>query len=306
MCFSSGNPGAGAASDAQKKADQRSQEQFDWQKKVYEDDIARQLREAELARQQEEERQNRISTGLDKVNKLFAPYDRETGLYIGSNRVFHNNKNGKYFVADESGKRTEITQRKDGQWITADGSAIGKKGADPTRKLGYYDKLGKDYISNYLPGIQKQYSDTKQENLFALARNGNVESSAAATAQSDLERQLGEQKLALKSRATGYENQARSNAEARRNQLVNQVYATADPATVSAAGVKAGERAAGFNSDPAQFIVPAMDYSPLGQLFTTAATIATNTANTAGYSTNGTNGVGTQLQRKTNEGRTVR
>jgi hypothetical protein len=242
-----GGGGGGGETDAQRRARESNQEQFDYTKQLNEADAARQLADAEKTRQLELERQQRITTGLQKVDTLFKRYDNPK----------------------------------------------------------YYDKLKGKYVSAYLPQIQKQYQDAGQENLFNLARNGNLESSAAAKASGDLETQKGQQTLALRQRGTNYANTARTNAEARRSQLINQVYATADPTTVSAQGVKTGESATNFTADPQQYILPGMDYSPLGNLFTTAAT-GLNAYNQAQqYGQGGGGQVSSFLQRKTNEGKNI-
>jgi hypothetical protein len=241
--------GGNGETDAQKRAEKSNKEQFAWQQKTYEDDIARQLNEAAIARAQEEERQTRINTGLAKVDKIFDPYEGKSG----------------------------------------------KK---------YYRGLTRQYTGAYMPEVRRQYGQAKQENLFSLARNGNVDSSAAATASADLASQKGQQELAIRQRGTGYANQARQSIEGRRQTLINQVYSTADPTTVSAQGVTTGEKAVNFNADPATFSLPGMDYSPLGSLFTTAATGVNAYQNASTYG-GGTSQPGAFLNRKTNEGKVV-
>lgn len=247
MCFGGGGGGGGGETDAQKHSREASQEQFDWQKKTYEDDIARQQADAAKQAAIEAERQKRVEDGLALVDKTF-------------------------------------------------------KGVDPETKQGrkYYRGLSKDYVSQYLPTVNKQYDQAGQENLFSFARNGTVDSSAAAKASADLAGQLGEQKQALALQGEDYSNTAKTNAENRRNALVNQVYATADPVTVSAAGVAAGQKATNFTDNPAQFILPKNNYSPLAGLFTTASTIASN-AITQGASSG--QGLGSLFAKRTNEGK---
>lgn len=250
MCFG-GAGGGGSETDAQRHSQAASQEQFDWQKKVYQDDLNRSEADAAKTAAEELERQQRVEKGLGEVDKIFKPYDATT-----------------------------------------------KEG----RK--YYKGLTSDYVSSYLPSINKQYGDAKQENLFSFARNGTIDSSAAAKATGDLETQLGEQKQALSQKGVDYANQAKLNAQDRRNALVNQVYATSDPVTVSSAGVEAGKKATQFTADPANFILPKTDYSPLAGLFTTAATVA-GSALQPSYGGGTSAGLSTLFTKRTNEGRNV-
>jgi hypothetical protein len=136
-----------------------------------------------------------------------------------------------------------------------------------------------DYLNYYAPQIDQQYGSAKQDTLFQLARQGLIDSSAGAKVYSDLARDYGNQQQSIQSGANSYEQQARSQVETQRNNLINQATATANPqASASAANNAVGSL---------QMIQPQGGYSPLAGLFNTFAGAAANGIQNYAYGNNG-------------------
>lgn len=125
----------------------------------------------------------------------------------------------------------------------------------------FYNGKSKNYLDYYKPQVDQQYGEAKQSTLFQLARQGINDSSAGAKVYGDLARDYGNQNQSIQSGANAYAQQARSQVEAQRNSLINQVNATANPqAAASAANNAVGSL---------QMVEPAGGYSPLAGLFST-------------------------------------
>jgi len=160
------------------------------------------LKLAQQQRQDEIDRQNRISQGIDTVNTTFSRFNDD-----------------------------------------------------------FYNGKSQNYLNFYRPQVDQQYGEAKQNTLFQLARQGLTDSSAGAKVYGDLARDYGNQQQSIQSGANSYAQNIRSQVEAQRNSLVNQVTATANPqAAASAANNAVGNL---------QMIEPAGGYSPLAGLFST-------------------------------------
>lgn len=144
---------------------------------------------------------------------------------------------------------------------------------------GWFNNKRNDYLSYYNPQVEQQYNEAKQNTLFQLARQGLTDSSAGAKVYSDLARDYGNQKQSIESGANSYVQQARSQVEAQRNNLVNQATATANPQ----ASANAATNAVGS----LQMIQPQGGYSPLAGLFNTFAGAAANGIQNYAYGNNG-------------------
>jgi len=126
---------------------------------------------------------------------------------------------------------------------------------------GFYSGKSQNYLNYYRPQVDQQYGEAKQNTLYQLARQGIVNSSAGAKVNSDLARDYGNQLQSIQSGANSYAQNVRSQVEQQRNNLVNQVTATANPTqAASAANNQVGNL---------QMIEPAGGYSPLAGLFST-------------------------------------
>lgn len=121
----------------------------------------------------------------------------------------------------------------------------------------FYDKRAQDYSDYYAPQVAQQYREAQRQQAFQLARQGTTESSAAAHENGILNQRYGDQQAAIASGAIDSANQARSQMETARGNLISELHSTADPASASQAAVN---RAALLAQEKNQF-------SPLGDLF---------------------------------------
>lgn len=139
----------------------------------------------------------------------------------------------------------------------------------------FYADKSQNYLNYYLPQVEKQYNEARQNTLFQLARQGLTDSSAGAKVFADLATDYGNQRQSIQSGANNYVQQAKAAVEAQRNSLINQATATADPT----AAANAATNAVGS----LQMIQPTGGYSPLTGLFSTFSGALGNTASNALY-----------------------
>jgi hypothetical protein len=132
----------------------------------------------------------------------------------------------------------------------------------------YFANKANEYRNFYQPQVDRQYTDTRQNSLYQLARQGMTDSTAAGKVFGDLAKDKANQDISVGSNANSYVQQARSQIEGQRNSLVNQLTATADPSLAASAAVNA--------AGALQKIQPAGGYSPLAGLFNTFTGAAGN------------------------------
>jgi hypothetical protein len=120
----------------------------------------------------------------------------------------------------------------------------------------YYNKQRDSYINYANPQLEKQYGDAQKELTFALARGGNLDSSARADKEGELQQQYDLNKQKVADDALAYGTKARTSVEDARGNLVSMLNATGD---AEGAANSALSRASAL-SEPAA-------YSPLTQLF---------------------------------------
>ena len=101
----------------------------------------------------------------------------------------------------------------------------------------FYDKRAKDYADYYNPQVDAQYKEAQKQQAFQLARQGVTQSSAAAHEAGLLNQQFGAQKAAVTGSAMDSANQARTQMEAARGNIIGDLHSTADPASAAQAAV---------------------------------------------------------------------
>lgn len=106
------------------------------------------------------------------------------------------------------------------------------------------------------PQLDDQYADAQRELTFALARGGNLNSSARGQQAADLQKMYDLNKQQVADQALSYETSARNSVEDARANLIATLNATGD---AEGAANAARARATAL-SQPAA-------YSPIGQLF---------------------------------------
>lgn len=120
----------------------------------------------------------------------------------------------------------------------------------------YYNKQRDSYINYANPQLEKQYGDAQKELTFALTRGGNLDSSARADKEAELQQQYDLNKQKVADDALAYGTKAKTSVEDARGNLISMLNATGD---AEGAANSAISRASAL-SQPAA-------YSPLTQLF---------------------------------------
>lgn len=120
----------------------------------------------------------------------------------------------------------------------------------------FYNQRQQAYLDYANPQLDKQYSDAQKQLTFSLARGGNLDSSARATQESDLQRQYDTQSKSVADQALAYSNQTKNDVEGARGDLVTALNASGD---ATGAANNAIARADALSTPQA--------FSPLGQLF---------------------------------------
>ncbi|MBD9674947.1 hypothetical protein IB275_30500 [Pseudomonas sp. PDM21] len=233
-------------------------------------------------RQQEEQRQARIADGMNRINRIFDGYDvPETYQYTVPVAQFDSGygpgwQEGTWYKADGTpvtitggsqrryGAQNPLQIRQNGKWVNTP-QLYQKTVATPASHVAgfdtsYFDQRNQAYQDYALPQLAQQYNDQNDALTFALARGGNLASSVGNQKRSDLTTDYGLQQQAIKDQGQEYANQARSDVEAQRSNLVSMLQASADP---DATAALAQSQAASLSAMP--------NFSPLGQVLTNVA-----------------------------------
>lgn len=120
----------------------------------------------------------------------------------------------------------------------------------------FYGKRAQDYVDYAMPGVQHQASGAARALIYALARRGNLDSSAAIRKNSDLTREMDEARIGVVNQGLDLANRSRADVENIRSGLVSQINATGNDEAAAAAAVR-----------QAQAINMPQGYSPLGAMF---------------------------------------
>ncbi|MGU3358881.1 hypothetical protein ACLBWX_00965 [Methylobacterium sp. M6A4_1b] len=120
----------------------------------------------------------------------------------------------------------------------------------------FFDKQRDSYTGFALPQLDDQYGKAQKTLTYALARDGNLNSSAQAVQNAELQKTYDTQRLAIADQGQNFANQARSSVEDARGNLISTLNATGD-ATQAAQSAAAR---AGALSAP-------QGYSALGDAF---------------------------------------
>jgi hypothetical protein len=121
----------------------------------------------------------------------------------------------------------------------------------------YYKKQGDAYSAYATPQLDRAYGDTRAQMIYALDRSGILPSSAAIKKNADLTNEFDQSRLDIANKAQTVSNDARSNVENVRGNLVNQLNATGDDSAAASAALR---QATSLNQ-------PQVNYSPLSGLF---------------------------------------
>lgn len=107
----------------------------------------------------------------------------------------------------------------------------------------FFNQRAQDYVNYALPQLANQYQSTKASLGYGLANRGLTESGAARSQMSELERETGQAKQQLADTGQNQANALKTQVEGARNDAINKLYQTGDPAQASASAIST---AAGF------------------------------------------------------------
>jgi len=220
--------------------------------------------EAERARIEEQQRQEKIRTGTKRVNTIFdggkygfggidadSTYDPSKTYYNADGSVWTpNGTGGGGGFGDNAGGT--------GSW--ADLVKSGKLFSGFREATGFGEDFfngRRDAYTGYAnPQLENQYGDANKQLTFALDRSGLLNSSARGEKAGDLQQLYDLNKQEIGDKAVSYSTQAKSSLEDARANLISTLNATGD----AEGAVNSALTRSKILSEPAA-------YSPLGQLF---------------------------------------
>src|SRR5688572_27149346 len=91
-----------------------------------------------------------------------------------------------------------------------------------------FDGIRDNYSKYAMPDVERQFKDAQNDLTFALTNAGMLDSSVRADKESDLLRQRDEAIRGVGQKSLDYENEARTNIEAARADLIKTLNATGD------------------------------------------------------------------------------
>lgn len=98
---------------------------------------------------------------------------------------------------------------------------------------GYYDDYSKSYTDYYNPQLDEKFAKTKQDLVYALARQDLLNSKAGIDKLAEADKDLAAKKVQVASEATDATNKLRSNVEKQRSALYSLNEGSADPAAAT-------------------------------------------------------------------------
>ena len=120
----------------------------------------------------------------------------------------------------------------------------------------FFDKRRQAYVDYATPQVEDQYGDAQKQLTFALARGGNLNSSVRGEKAAELQKKFDLTKQEVTDKGLSYANEAKSNVEGARSDLVGMLNATGD-----------AEGAANTAISRASTLSQPVAFSPLTQLF---------------------------------------
>ncbi len=133
----------------------------------------------------------------------------------------------------------------------------GAKTSTGTFSPEFYNKERSAFIDYATPQLVDQYGDAKKQLIYAMARSGNLNSSANAVKGGELTKLYDTNKRNVVDQANTFVNQTKANVEDARQGLIQTLNATGDAEGAASGAIR---RAQSLSAPPS--------YSPIGQLFT--------------------------------------
>jgi hypothetical protein len=115
------------------------------------------------------------------------------------------------------------------------GDALNLAASTPTGETtggfddAFYNKYKQNVLDYYMPQVDKQYKDAKNQATYGLARSGNIRSSAANTLTADLANQNDINTAGVRNQADTAAGDLRSQVANEEQKATSQLYATEDP-----------------------------------------------------------------------------
>lgn len=139
----------------------------------------------------------------------------------------------------------------------------------------FFNNRAKAFTNFANPQLADQYAQTQRNLTYNLARQGLTASSEAARNAGELQRQYNDNRALIAGKGMDAANEARSQVEQNRSELLAQLNATSDPAAAASGAVNRANTLAAQQS-----------FSPLGQLFANTTGLLGNAATAGMYDRN--------------------
>lgn len=153
-------------------------------------------------------------------------------------------------IAKEQRRDEKARQERIKQGMAQIASAFGGFNDD------FYNKRATDYQAYAMPDVERQQENQRKNLIYALARTGNLDSSAAIDKNAELAEEGNKQRIAVANEGLNQANNLRGQVENTRGNVVAELNATGDSQAASNSAMRAVQNL----NQPAGF-------SPLGNLF---------------------------------------
>lgn len=148
----------------------------------------------------------------------------------------------------------------------------------------FYNKRAADYSAYALPDVERQAKAQRENLIYALARTGNLDSSAAARRSGELTQEENAARINVANTGIDQSNQLRSQVENARSGVVAELNATGDSTAASNATMRS-----------IQNLNQPVGFSPMGNLFASFAQGVSQIGANAGNGYGGFSGQGRAL-----------
>ena len=201
--------------------------------------IAMQRQEAAAAEQKERERQQRLEYGRNLISSIFGG-GSVTGP--GTTEMVENpNANVKIGTSPGKMERRYNPSRDKWEYYMAYKPIYGPEMIEQEvpGETKTFDGIGQDFYENYrkslqdfyVPTVNEQFQDAKQENLFDLARKGLIRSSVAADRSGELVKKKADADAQVQSQIEGQVSGLQSDVNNAKTKATQLLTATEDPTT---------------------------------------------------------------------------
>lgn len=138
----------------------------------------------------------------------------------------------------------------------------------------YYKNVSDTALNYYKPEVDRQFTDAQRNLTFNLSRSGNLQSTAGADQRRRLQDAKARTDVDIANKAQGHATDARAKIEGQRSDVMNSLFATADPDSAMSSATNAASLAAAPQT-----------FSPIGDLFSGLVATGANAiaAERAGY-----------------------